>query len=103
MEPAEAELELVFPLGPREIVAILESLIAVLPWIVRLGPGLVQRSTLQVDLGEVLAGAVADREEAGRSPVAGQRERSALARDRRQRDLVTAIEKRRLVQQARRV
>src|SRR5258708_38149311 len=44
MEPAKSELELVAALAPGQIVAILESFKAVLPWIVRWSVGCTQHA-----------------------------------------------------------
>ena len=68
VQPARTELELVAALCPRNVVAILETLVPVLPWIVARAPRYVDRRTLKLNLRHAVQSVVLIREEAGCIP-----------------------------------
>ena len=68
VEPIHAEFELVAALVPGEVVAVFESLVAVLPGVVRLGPRHAERRSLKIDCRHVVTGVVLNREKACGSP-----------------------------------
>src|SRR5215469_16780524 len=91
-------------LGPGDVIAIIESLVSVLPREIAWTPGYVQRRSLELDFGHAIHPVISIREEGGCAPPGGFDELTATRpRDGRQGDFVATICERCLVQQIRRI